>query len=831
MKSRQMLAKTCRGLGLHVIPKKDALITRVARRFRNNLSLTFNKTIPQRTHFSFSNVQVKNGVEDHFSIQILPSNQYRVFWRNIQKTAPIGSPVEFDDLCLTCSKAERVKLNQTYHFTVLEEEEAIDALKKSFKISASEMDSSIAELEFRHPQRDMTVNFLQFMIDEYKAYLKKERLRVYKEQMDSLEDHKNHLMNELAKQMDGIPLEKEGGLQGASLIPADELAKKGMEELFQLRSEINKITLEQVLFHEGRFNNLARRKYIGFSKELERLQELERIKMSLLVEQFPFKLLRFGLEQNKLLDPSLFKTSKASNDRFFSLNQNLQKMQADIGLALLEQMKRSGKGDFSSYALEIEEMQEALKMKKEILSTERILVKGPQRTGATSIQDELDTYEAYYKSAMEIRRKIRAAEMLQKKLKNPELDLSSFSVMLKDFIDQKLFLNVSSLTSQLRDQQNYSTKDLERVHSHLAHLRKTITEVMSSSIELFEEEFSLYQQAMEEIKSALFRTVTHEIKLIKHQNSMTAKNMVSDLTREKQFLQSEVKRWEDRIQALPKKWRAEKELETKTKINVAILTGLSQLIEGKLIDHYLSNIDSKPIDHPFASKKPKRPSWVVIPIAGACFITLMTFVFMLLQQIMQGIPISFQNLLFRGYKSVGIFDGKLKKEQNLPLIRKILEEVPKNARHIGLIEDIGPSYFREMANLLAYRGEKVLCIELDLLSMQPSKKPLDLSGNSMDLVIEKEKNFDLLRIHQSNPFGTELLLNPTFQREVQKIEKEYSRVIYSLRAKITSSEAHALLESLEVVVVNFREAKQDDLEYYMQQNRSSDYGVIFVEYC
>jgi len=252
---------------------------------------------------------------------------------------------------------------------------------------------------------------------------------------------------------------------------------------------------------------------------------------------------------------------------------------------------------------------------------------------------DLETAQQLYENTTKERDQffacLREVEAIKKQLEDPSFSLSGLFQVLTDPASQKIIQQGTTLSFQIADHQNRTSKEIDRLRNALLEQRTLLSNHLSQKIDLLQLQVDLTERKMVALQGAASHLIGKEQELVDQKLEELAEKMGE----------------------LPEKWQRESQLKFKRELVMQILEGLTTLSEGKVVNHHLFHIASKPLDLADAPTRIEKPRLFAFASMGGLVGGCVFFVLSLLRALYRGFPVSKEYLEDRGYTV--LIDGEI----------------------------------------------------------------------------------------------------------------------------------------------------------------------------
>jgi tyrosine-protein kinase Etk/Wzc len=451
-----------------------------------------------------------------------------------------------------------------------------------------------------------------------------------------------------------------------------------------------------------------------------------------------------------------------------------------------------------------------------------------------------ELYIAYSKRLNELEGKMRENHFVIHQMEDPNFEISSLSTVITDPVSNTMITKASEIVLDLKDQNNRSNKEQERLKEELNLQRGFLQMHLQQANQLLK----LHLQLVEEKIYAL-QNVTLE--LIHQRISVLEKNLydyisarLDNLKQERLIIEQHMDELHQEMASLPHRWISEKLIQQNVEINELIVQEVAKMVESKNISHKLELIQSAPVDYALPPIQPRSNYLLLYSIFGAALGGLITFGTVLVRSTSRGLPASTTNLKLQQQYVAGHFSKHYSSSSNNPLKDQDLDtlhrlqyyfsdQIQENGNSFLLIEGKGPDYSSDLASLFIKKGKRVIRLFLTFESAPLQEKGLlqYLEGKAAFPEIKQGANGDFIEAGGPCRFSIELLGQPAFQKLLEKLKQNYDCIIAISQALPSSAEAESLLSLFPLIAVTIDQETLPDLEPYFKL-KDSNKKVAFV---
>lgn len=443
---------------------------------------------------------------------------------------------------------------------------------------------------------------------------------------------------------------------------------------------------------------------------------------------------------------------------------------------------------------------------------------------------DLDTtkelYLGYSREINNLEAEAAQKQFIINQIQDPAFEISSLSTVLTDPVSQKMISTASGLLLSLKDEDNRSAREQERLRNELSVQKGFLSEHLHQTIQLLE----LRQKLLKDKISALQVTT---LGLIRQEHSVLEKHLtdniaarVEQLEQKRSVIEQHQQDLQGEMLKLPEKWVSEKLINQQMELNGRMVEEITKLVESKNTSSSLDLVQSAPVDQAIPPLQPKSPRALFFIFLGGTLGAFLAASFAFTRSVATGFPVTAENLRLSGQNVSGklthndstetIADTDLEALRHLVVF---LETVPRvsstKGQTVGLIlERDGPDYSRNLAMLLTKKGNRVLLIPLAF------DQPATRSGNGLLQYLEgtierpdilKEGICDLIPTGGITRFGHELIGSVRFQNLIKELQSQYDWILIAVAVSVKSAEAAGICQMAASTIITITDQTWDDI--------------------
>ncbi|MCB1118550.1 MAG: hypothetical protein KDK65_01175 [Chlamydiia bacterium] len=399
-------------------------------------------------------------------------------------------------------------------------------------------------------------------------------------------------------------------------------------------------------------------------------------------------------------------------------------------------------------------------------------------------------YLTYAQTLSQAEEEAKHNQFILEQLQNPQFELSSLSTILTDSVSQEHVVKVSQLSMALKDTQNRSHKEQERLQEELNLEKAFLAQHLAQTVDLLQIKQQLFERKIASLNIAMLTLINRQIGIYQKNFSDYVNTRLSNLEGEKQLLLAEQENLNAKLSTLPDRWVTGQLVDNQLAINRRMAEEVTKYVVSKDITGQLEVSQSTPLDFAKPPLHPDPPLLLLFSFLGAFLGGGIPLVAVMLTSLKKGLPANKQSLNCVVTEPVAFC------QQNT----LILTPWPHN-----------PAL--AIAKKLQKQGKNPLII--DGTFSTPSEKGLlhYLEGDD-SLTLTKVNGISLLPSGGRTPHSLELLHSSRFHALWQKLATTYDPILFLSHAPITSSEAHFLAAHIGHTLLYVSDETLPDIEHF-----------------
>lgn len=447
---------------------------------------------------------------------------------------------------------------------------------------------------------------------------------------------------------------------------------------------------------------------------------------------------------------------------------------------------------------------------------------------------DLNTAKGLYLGYSKELDSIEAAESQQKYIINqiaePTFDISSLSSILTDGVSQKMIAEASAHVFALKDQNNRTTKELERLRQELVVQKGFLTEHLNQSIELLKLRHNLILEKIQNLKILTLDLIEQEVSVLDKHLFDLVKTRLEQLDQERSVIVQHQKDLQEKMAKLPVQWVSERIVDQQMNLNANMVEEITKLVESKNTSHNLDLIQSAPVDAANIPVQPKNPRTLFLAVLGAILGVVFALGHAFARTLIDGFPVSLSNLQLARQHIAGKLSERFQTapestlaDNDLATLRRLTVFLEQQPSQLGqgrtasfLLGPKGMNYSSRVAQLLSKQGRKIVIISLKFDQFKQTQEQDGIIQYLEGIInwpnIHKKAEYDFINSGGVTRFGHELLCSSRFPILIEELRKKYDWVILVSRAPIGSPEAEHLISIAQNSVISIAGETWKDIQ-------------------
>lgn len=814
-------------------------------------------------------VAYNDEVSKSFTLHFLNEDAFEVLdsSNNVLGKAELGHRFSGDDFSFTILRKSGEPLAGTHWYLELQPlQTVVDGLMGSLTIESDRNDRSLLHLKLLHPNRHVGAEILNSMMLVYQEHIRNEKKRISKEQIAYLEKRQFEMGEKLRKMMEqhAKNMSEDIATNGfANSLKAIEFYGSSLQMYQQRMYEIElaikrlqKAQEEGYAFYEhgdpGIINqHLAEIRSLKQQSDAldlalkdaypagespfhatftEQLVDLDNVKK---YYSEAIQLLQ-SLQSQEKLPPA----EHLANNQKFAVKAWLDKLlvaKNNIDNAFSEEEKLLRKEElvhaqenFSSY---LSNLIHLFEVQEKVIQERLAFQQSPQKEfQGVDINTSRELYVTYNRALNEVQGNIRQLDFMIEQLKKPDFEITSMSSIPNDFVTTEMISKASQIVQNMKDENNRSTKELERFKEQLDVQKEFLTQHLNQAVVLQKIKEALAKEKIVTLQSVTLGLLRQQISILdKHMHDYIAMRL-RDLQQETNLIEEHKEDLRTIMKDLPNKWMEERLIDVQVLINQKMVEETIALVESKNLQSNLEILQSYPQDFAVPPLHPKSPKSILYAFFGAFLGAFVTFTFFVVQSALNGICVSFSNLKANHLHVSGFLSSKAGGNASDPLLDKDLDTlrrmlayfsagtISQRGQSLVLLNGAGVDYSHHLADLLAKRGLKVLLIPISFRKIDKNYENglmQYLEGTIQEPAIVSEGNYDCLYEGGVSRYAAELIGSARFKSLLKTLSEKYDWIILVSDIMPTSGQGEALVDIFDHAALSLSHENINELKPYM----------------
>lgn len=448
-----------------------------------------------------------------------------------------------------------------------------------------------------------------------------------------------------------------------------------------------------------------------------------------------------------------------------------------------------------------------------------------------------ELYIGYSRQLNDMEAQALQYEFIAKQIEQPDFEVSALSTLMSDPVSGETVMKASRLALELKDYNNRSLKEQERIRDELGVQKRFLTLHLKNATQLLTLKAGLIETKIGSLRQVMMGLIQQQVSLLeKHLKDYIAAR-IQDLKQESAAIEERKNDLRSQVATLPSSWASEMLIDQQIEVNKKTAEEVAKLVESKVIGNNIEIIQSTMIDKPVPPIHPKSPRLIFFAVLGAFMGGFLSTTFLVARELVSGIQASRVNLELQGQHVAGNLSpgsavSDLMTDENLDTMRRLTAHLcpPKSKGTLLLVKGRGPDYSSDFATLLAKQGLKVLVMQISFnhaSDMQNLPGLLQyLEGQAVTPKIQIGAHYDTIAAGGISRYSNELLNQERFQELLQDLAKTYEWIVAVSDSMPASGEVEGLLNSFDCAALTITHEKLDDLKACMNSDKKSSF-VLF----
>lgn len=714
-------------------------------------------------------VAYNDEVSKSFTVHFLNEEVYEMFDQHGKSLGQNELGVEFigDDFAFNIMRKSPEQLAGTsWYLELMPLQSVADLLLGSLTIQSDINDRNLLHIKLLHPNRHIGTEILNSMMLIYQEHIRQEQKRISKEQIAYLEKRQQEMGEKLRKMMSTHAENMAKGISKSGFfnsLRAIEFYSNNQslyqQKLYDIELSVRRLSKAQeegyafyeasgdpgvinqalaeirVLKQQSDSLDLALKNAYAhgnnafhetFTEQLFDLEKIKRLAMET-------KLLLKSLEKNQ---DQMVEVELIMSDPKFAVKTWYDKLlvaQNNLDNAFSNEEKETGavdlKGVKENFVAYLNNLVHLFDVQEKVIQERLAFQQSPQQEfQGIDINTSRELYFSYNRVLNEIQANIRQLDFMIDQLKKPDFEITSLSSIQNDFITNEMVSKASQIVQSIKDQNNRSSKEIERLKEQLNVQKEFLSQHLNQAILLqkLKEEFT--QEKIVTLQSVTLGLLRQQISILeKHMEDYIVMRL-KDLQQETALLGKHQEDLRQEMKDLPGKWVEERLIDQQLLINQKMVEEIASLVESKNLSSNLEILQSYPQDFAVPPLHPKSPRALLYAAFGAFVGAFITFTFFIVRSSLFGIRASEANLKANHLHVSGLLTakaGNFSKEtlldQDLDTLRRLVaymnsNQVSSKGQTLLLLNGAGIDYSYHLAELFSKHGLKIIVLPITFKS-------------------------------------------------------------------------------------------------------------------
>lgn len=776
-----------------------------------------------------------------------------------------GEPFEEGETSFTVEANTTEPLEgKKYIITLSPLHQVAESISKNIYVELDRTDKGLIKLRYDHPDRTIATNLVNGIMFGYRKYLLQEHQRQSLEQIaylqkrqvemggklkNLLEEHAGNLSStnnsieflvstnqSYKKKLMAIELESlhlvKALEEGSSYFERHTAEGEYQGGLQQILSEIRKLrqqsdSIQLALRGYSQENNPIASAH--FEEQMHSMQEVKQyeeeiryLQVAIMEEMLPVENLSVLNSSKYLVNSWYQKTLQAYEDY----------RKCDSNEKLTKKMEWEGcRNHFGEY---LSNLQHVLQVLERTMRERLTHQQNPfQEFEGISLETAQQLYISYSKESSELEAQRAQILFVIEKLDDPNFEISSLSSILQDPVSKDMVAHASALVLAVKDENNRTNRELERLKQELALQRGFLTMHLKQTVQLLSLKEAVIKEKISSLQNITQELIRQQITILENHLLDYAKSRLESLAHERSVIEQHQSDIQREMATTPAVWASQKLVDQEMEINKRIVQDIASLVESKNISGNIELNQSAPFDLAITPVFPKPPYMFLYAGLGGFLGALLTLCYAFTQSVSMGVRSTLDNISLSGGYTLGKFSRKYAPgatesigNDDLEVLRRLISHHSGSSGPVKmlLIEGEGPDYSTDLARLLRLQGISSVIVPLDF--NEPSTPGLldylegSLTSQPPIVIVD-----GVARVVAggTSRFAAELTGSRKFEEYINELSQNYRWVIGVTRSSAGSAEAESLLATFENVVVTFTKERLNQLYPYLKNTFTSSF--------
>lgn len=879
--SRRLMETLAKRLNMQLAIKENHYTPGIFGKIRDNLKLSYSvykeRSKPSLYDTKYillpSNIYYTHETPLALQIQFLNNNTFKVSSDDKDYgTGQLDTPFITSDFSFTLASNEPQLTSRNFQATLIPLTPLAEGLKKIVSIKANEYDKSLFLLTYRHPERHFAANVLNTLMTSYKDYLQEEQNRIAQEQLAYLENRQNKLGHQLQTLMNAHAEETSNDLSTFGSANSEIAMQYLVSNQQKYQEKKQNVELEMKRLHKAQQEGYAYFEHYATGNDvvtvhqtLNQIRDLKQqadaisvavrnsseVSPETMQENFTkqieelYQARRYSDETDQLIadveSDLLHETSYTifDNPKYLvrawheQLHSHLAKEQEhqDDSWQDTKTTFRSYLGNLSRY------FQVVAQTLQERLAHQQI---SPSEFEGIDLKTANDLFTSYSAQLDQAEANILQHQFIIEEMKDPDFEITALSPSLADPVSQEMIQKASIIRMSLKDENNRSVKEQERLRSELDLQKRVLTVHLEQMIKLQRLKHSLIKEKIHGLQNTTLALIDQKISILEKHLADYIESRLATLDHEKEVIDTHLKTVRTEMAALPQKRVSEQLIQQRMEMNKRMIEELSRLVESKNISNNLETNQSTALDAAIAPVYPRQPHILLLTVAGALGGAFMAICGCLLGSIATGVRASPENLKLANQNVSGsissqlntLSDIKLLRDSDLDTLRKLItffNTQPTKQHTILVVQGNGPDLVPHLGHLLQLQDKKVLTLSLtfDQQGTLPGLIQY-LEGQAAMPTVTHQGYGDMISAGGIYRFNHELLSSPKFDQLLETLQKKYDWIFAVTKDRADEARLRTLMARYSEALVVITDESLNEIAPVLDFGLEKEHAVTYV---
>jgi len=595
-----------------------------------------------------SNVSYLDEVPRSLTIHFKSEDTFEIHDNGQIINGEFDQPITNENYHFTLHRNEHEKLNQqTFNLTLWPLNQAAKKISENMSVDQDRQDKNLINITFKSFDRHLAANGVNTLMSAYKKYLQKEQDLVVHHQIRYLEKRQEEISKQLKISMESHVLKisddiKNIGFPNTTLAmefltgSQNNLQKKLLDIEFELKRlfnsqeaghsyfDTNTLPGDPTIINEmmSEMRDLKQQSdWLNLNLQDSKLKSEETLQEVLTEQLALLKTNRDDREDARKILEKIQKNQKLTESKLLSNPKYLVK----TWISKMEESKENFGTDSEDVKYCKSEFCSYLKTLIHHFDVQESTIQERIAHGQTTVHDfqgiDLKTtqtlFVSYTHKMNEIESQILQNQFIIDEMDKPNFDLSALNTILTDPVSQDMSQKATLLALNLKDSNNRSLKEQERIKEDLDLQKRFLSIHLKSSNRLLQLNEELMKYKVKSLQSVTLGLVQQQISLLENNLSEFIRSRIKNLKSETEIIEQHKLSLMNQMSTLPSKWVSEQLIHLAMNLNQKMVEEVSKLVEKTNIENNLEIIQSTVIDPAVTPIHPKPAKIFFFALLGS----------------------------------------------------------------------------------------------------------------------------------------------------------------------------------------------------------------------